>query len=105
VVAAEVRAGGAQLVPQPVYERQARLHLREALLAVHLEFDDVQLRAHAAFAFACAACSTRAASTPARSRRYSALACRSLPGSDSSAARFAISRTRSFSNAEPTRRA
>src|SRR5882724_5308047 len=105
VLAADMRPGQAQLVPQPVDERQSRGHLRLAPLAVHFDADLVQGLAHCRLAFSRASRSARAASTRARWRRYSLDACKSPPGSVSFAAPSAAFSIASSSSLVPTRRA
>src|SRR5713101_5406141 len=105
VLAADVRAGEAKVLAQPVHQRQARRHCAWVALAVHLHLYRIQCFAHAALAFSRASRSARAARTAARCRRYSALACRSLPGSVSVAAACAAPFTTASSSRVPTKRA
>src|SRR5258708_22189153 len=105
VLAADVRAGEPELLPQPVDERKPRLHLSRTPLAVHLHRDRMQRVAHMLLALSRASRSTRAPSTTAMRRRYSALACRSLPGSVSLAAAWSAPSTSASSRRVPTRRA
>src|SRR5436190_4155921 len=105
VLAADVRAGEEQVVAQPVDQRQPRRHLGRSRLAVDLDGDGVKRLAHRLLALSRASRSARAASTPARCRRYSALAWRSLPGCVSVAAACAASFTAASSRRVPTRRA
>src|SRR5712691_8336103 len=105
VLAADVRAGEAKVFAQPVHQRQARRHLGRSPLAVDFDGNGVKRLAHWFLALSRASRSTWPASTPARCRRYSALACRSLPGSVSAAAAWAASFTTASSSRVPTRRA
>src|SRR6266581_1689288 len=106
VLAADVRAGEEQFFAQPVHQRQARRHLGRSRFAVDLDGNGVKRFAHCTLpAFSCAARNTRPTRTSARCRRYSALACRSLPGSVSFAAAWAASFTAASSRRVPTRRA
>src|SRR5467141_3456022 len=105
VLAADVRAGEVKVLAQPVHQRQARRHLGRSRLAVDLDGNGVKRLAHRLLALSRASRSTRAARTPARCRRYSALAWRSLPGSVSVAAAWAASSTTASSSRVPTRRA
>src|SRR2546430_1021103 len=104
VLAADVRAGEEQVVAQPVDQRQARRHPGRSRLAVYLDRDGVERVAHRLRALSRASRNARAARTAARGRRYSALACRSLPGSVSVAAARAASLTAASSSRVPTRR-
>src|SRR2546422_4284666 len=106
VLAADVRAREEQFFAQPVHQRQARRHLGRPRLAVDFDGNGVKRLAHCTLlALSRASRSARAASTPARCLRYSALACRSLPGSVSVAAAWAASFTTASSSRVPTRRA
>src|SRR6266480_3439669 len=105
VLAADVRAGKAKVFAQPVHQRQARRHLGRSRLAVDFDGNGVKRLAHRLLALSRASRSARAASTPARCRRYSALAWRSLPGSVSVAAAWAASFIAASSRRVPTRRA
>src|SRR5207248_5804201 len=105
VLAADVRSGEAKVFAQPVDQRQPRRHLGRSRLAVDLDGDGVKRLAHRLLALSRASRSARAASTPARCRRYSALAWRSLPGCVSVAAACAASFTAASSRRVPTRRA
>src|SRR6267378_4499536 len=105
VLAADVRAGEEKVFAQPVDQREARRHPGGSRLAVDLDGNSVKRLAHRLLALSRASRSARAASTPARCRRYSALAWRSLPGSVSVAAAWAASVTAASSSRVPTRRA
>src|SRR5882762_4161250 len=105
VLAADVRAGEEKVFAQPVDQREARRHPGGSRLAVDLDGNGVKRLAHRLLALSRASRSARAASTPARCRRYSALAWRSLPGSVSVAAAWAASVTAASSSRVPTRRA
>src|SRR5712691_8726912 len=74
VLAADVRAGEAKVFAQPVHQRQARRHLGRSPLAVDFDGNGVKRLAHWFLALSRASRSTWPASTPARCRRYSALA-------------------------------
>src|SRR5882672_6910292 len=104
VLAADVRSREAQLVPQPVDQRQPRGHGRLAANAVDLDRDRMERLAHCALARSRASRRARAASTRPRWRRYSFVACRSLPGSVSFAASAAASSIAWSSSFVPVRR-
>src|SRR3989441_12778281 len=106
VLAADVSAGKAQLLPQPVDEREARRDTRLPALAVHLDRDGVQGIAHrTASARSRASRSARPASTSARWRRYSFVARRALPGSVAFAVSLHASPIASSSDLVPASRA
>src|SRR6267378_2123362 len=106
VLAADVRPGKEQFFTQPVHQRQARRHLGRSRLAVDLDRNGAKGLVHCTLlALSHASRSARAARTAARCRRYSALACRSLPGCASLAAAWAAPFRAASSSRVPTKHA
>src|SRR5690606_14142529 len=89
-VAADVGAGELQVLADEVHQQRARLDLAFDLLSVHRQTDLVPAHARAPFSLECASAIARLTTTRVTSRLYSADPRRSLDGSHSPAASFAV---------------